>query len=182
MTYPRGSPEGALYEICLGRFREEFSVKFRESLISAHHNYLIDRMLTPGFVLGEPDVKDDFWLLADVLLPDEKAPFLSGRFYDQEGRFLVDLRGDKAVQNPGGCLLQVSGDGFQLLYPSGEVLLAVRTEVFANGYLTRIQGKLYDRKGLLRMEPSFESARVFGEAWRGLEVPVRAPKGGASSI
>ena len=157
-------------------------MKYRESLISAHHNYLIDRMLAPGFVLGEPDGADDFWLLADVLLPDERAPFLSGRFYDQGGRFLVELRGDEAVQNPGGCLLQESGDGFQLLYPTGEVLLAVRTEVFTNGYLTRIQGKLYDRKGLLRMEPSFDSARVLDEAWRTLDVPVRAARGGASSI
>ena len=151
-------------------------MKFRESLISAHHNYLIDQMLTPGFVLGEPDGKDDFWLLADVLLPDEKAPFLSGRFYDPEGRFLVELRGVEAVQNPGGCLLQKSGDGFQLLYPSGEVLLSVRTETFANGYLSRIQGKLYDREGLLRMEPSFESARVLGEAWRPLEASARTPR------
>jgi hypothetical protein len=148
-------------------------VKYRESLISAHHNYLINHMLTPGFILGEPDGEDDFWLLADVLLPEEKTPFLSGRFYDQENRFLLDMRGSEVFENPGRCLFQVSGDGFQLLYPSGEVLLAVRTEVFANGYLTRIQGKLYDRRGSLRMEPSFDSARVFGEARWPLDAPVR---------
>jgi len=151
-------------------------MKFRESLISAHHNYLIDRMLTPGFLLGKADAKDDFWLLADVLLPEERAPFLCGRFYDPEGRFLVHLRGDQWVENPGGCRLQGSGDGFQILYPSGEVLLAVRTEVFTNGYLTRIQGKLYDRSGLLRVEPSFDSARVLDEAWHPLASPVRASK------
>ena len=151
-------------------------MKYRESLISAHHNYLVDQMLTPGFVLGEPDGEDDFWLLADVLRPEEKAPFLSGRFYDPEGLFLVELRGHETVKNPGGCPFQKTGDGFQLLYPSGEVLLSVRTEAFANGHLTRIQGKLYDTKGLPRMEPSFESARVLGEAWRALGVSVRASR------
>jgi hypothetical protein len=146
-------------------------VKFRESLISAHHNYLIDRMLTPGFLLGEQD-GEDFWLLADVLLPDEKVPLLSGRFYDQEGRFLMDLRGDEVIRNPGKCILHASGDGIQLLHPSGEVLLEARTETFTNGYLTRIQGKLYDRQRLLRVEPSFESARVLGKVWCALEAPL----------
>lgn len=168
--------------ICFGGFQEESTVKYRESLISAHHNYLVDHMLTPGFILGEPDGGDDFWLLADVLLAEEKVPFLSGRFYDPGGRFLMDLRGGEVVQNPGKCLLQVSGEAFRLLYASGEVLLAAHTEAFANGYLTRIQGKLYDRKGLLRMEPSFDSGRVMDEAWRMLDSPVRTQRGGASSL
>jgi hypothetical protein len=149
-------------------------MNYRESLISSHHNYLIDQMLTPGFVLGEADRKDDFWLLADVLLPEEKVPILSGRFYDQEGRFLAALKGPEMIGNPGRCVFQATGEGFQLFYPSGEVLLAVRTEAFANGYLTRIQGKLFDRKGVLCMEPSFDSARVLSEAWRILEASVRA--------
>jgi hypothetical protein len=53
------------------------------------------------------------------------------------------------------------------------MLLAVQTENFANGCLTRIQGKLYDRGGSLRMEPSFESARVFGDSEYALDAPVR---------
>lgn len=153
-------------------------MKYRESLISAHHNYLIDRMLTPGFILGEADREDDFWLLAEVLQPEEKAPLLSGRFYDQEGRFIAALGGGGITDNPGRCVLQTAGEGFQLFYASGEVLLAVRTEVFANGYLSRIQGKLYDRKGALRMEPSFDSARVLGEPWRALDAPTRAERNG----
>jgi hypothetical protein len=148
-------------------------VNFRQSLISAHHNYLINQMLTPGFLLGEPDAWDDFWLLADMVLPGEKTPYLSGRFYDQEGEFLLHLRGNKVVENPGNCVFQSSGEGFRLLYPSGEVLLALQTEIFANGYLTRIQGKLYDKVGSLRMEPSFESAKVFGDSEYALDAPVR---------
>jgi hypothetical protein len=175
------SPEGALYEICLGRFHlvggkglhgEEASVvKFKESLISAHHNYLVNQMLTPGFILGELNAQDDFWLLADVVLPEERPPFLSGRFYDSTGAFLLEIRDNEVVQNPGRCILDSSADGFRVLHPSGDLLMAVRTEAFANGYLTRIQGKLYDKRGLLRMEPSFESARVFGEVQWALDTP-----------
>jgi len=152
-------------------------MEFRESLISAHHNYLVNRMLAPGFLLGDVDGEHDFRLLADVLSPEEKTPFLAARFYDQEGGFLMEMSGDRMVENPGGCRVQASGDGFMVFYPSGEVLLAVRTEAFANGFLTRIQGRLYDRKGLLRMEPSFDSGRIVGEAWRILAASVRAKNG-----
>lgn len=138
-------------------------MEFRESFISAYHNYLINQMLTPGFLLGGPDPGDDFWLLADVLLPGEKGPYLSGRFYDPEGNFLLYMQGGEVVDNPGHCLLRKSGDDFLVLYPSEDMLLAAHTELFANGSLTRIQGKLYDKTGSLRMEPSFESARLFGE-------------------
>lgn len=148
-------------------------VNFRQSLISAYHNYLVNSILTPGFLLGGYDAGDDFWLLADVLLPGEKAPFLSGRFYDAAGNFLLHLRGNKIVENPAGCAARSSGEDFSLLYPSGEVLLALQTEVFANGCLTRFQGKLYDKGGRLRMEPSFESAKVFGDAHWALDTPLR---------
>lgn len=148
-------------------------MKFRQSLISAHHNYLINQMLTPGFILGEPDAGDDFWLLADVVLPGEKAPYVSGRFYDRNGDFLLHLKGNEIVENQGYCLARSSGGGFSLHYPSGDVLLAVHTEVFTNGYLTLIQGRLYDRKGSLRLEPSFESARVLGPSHRTLDGPAR---------
>ena len=83
-------------------------MKFKESLISAHHNYLVNQMLTPGFILGEVNARDDFWLLADVVLPEESSPLLSGRFYDSNGIFLLEIRDNQIVQNPGRCLLQVS--------------------------------------------------------------------------
>lgn len=155
-------------------------VKFRESFVSAYHNYFVNRMLTPGFILGEPDDRDDFWLVADYVPPERKPPFLSGRFYDAGGGLLLTMEGNEILENPGGCLLEPLADRLRLIAPSGEVLLAVQCEVFANGFLSRVQGKLYDRKGSLRMEPSFESARVFGEAQWGLCSPVRFQKTGAS--
>jgi len=148
-------------------------VKFRESIISSHHNYLINQMLIPGFILGDPHAGEEFWLLADVLLPGEKAPYISGRFYDQKGGFLLRMQGSEVVENPGNCVFQSFGEGFRLLQPAGEELLSLRTEAFANGYLTRIQGKLYDKRGSLRMESSFESAKVLGEIQRALNAPVR---------
>ena len=148
-------------------------MEFRESRISSYHNYLINQMLTPGFLLGEPERVDDFWLLADVLLPGERKPYLSGRLYGPEGEFLLHLRGGEMVENPGDCLLRTVAEGFRLLSPSGEELLTLHTEVFANGSVTRIQGRLYDREGAVCMEPSFESARVFGAVQWMLHRPER---------
>jgi len=151
----------------------ELVVQFRESRISSYHNYLINEMLTPGFLLGEQEQGDDFWLLADVLQPGERKPYLSGRLYGPEGDFLLRLRGSEIVENPGNCLLRTVAEGFRLLYPSGEELLALYTELFANGSVSRIQGRLYDRERALRMAPSFESARVFGALQWMLERPLR---------
>jgi hypothetical protein len=138
-------------------------VKFRESLISAYHNYLVNRMLTPGFVLGDPDSVDDFFFVADVLLPPGSEPVMSGRLFDERGVFVVRIAGQEALENPGGCVLQKLAGGFRILYSSGEPLLSVHTEAFANGYLTRIQGKLYDRDGRIRVEPLLDGIQVFGK-------------------
>jgi len=148
--------------LCGDEERREW-VKFRESLISAHHNYLVNRMLTPGFVLGDPDSANDFFFLADVLLPPGSEPMVSGRLFDERGVFVVRIAGQEALENPGRCVLQKGAGGFRVLYASGEPLLSVHTETFANGYLTRIQGKLYDGEGKIRAEPTYDSIRVFGK-------------------
>jgi hypothetical protein len=147
-------------------------LKHRESLISAHHNYLVNHMLSPGFVLGDPCSKEDFWFVADVVLPGEITPRISGRLFGVEGQFLLELRSGKVTDNPAGCIFQLTAGGFRLLYPSGEALLGVHTQAFTNGYLTRIQGKLHDRGGCLRMEPSYEGIQVYGEARLSLDSPV----------
>jgi len=143
----------------------------RESKISAHHNYLVNDALTPGFALGNPGSKDGFYFLADVVLPGESTPRVSARLYDHEGEFLVELVWNRIKANPGHTRFQSLPNGFRLLYPSGEAILSVQTERFTNGYLSRIQGKLYDEKGGLRMEPSLESVTVYGKASLTLESP-----------
>jgi hypothetical protein len=146
-------------------------LKFHESLISAHHNYLVNEMLSPGFLLGDPGRKENFWFLADVVLPGDNEAQISGRLYDTQRRFLLELRRSTIVENPGHCQYQSTAGGFRILCPSGEVLLDVHTESFANGFLTRIQGELYDREGKLRIEPCYDAIQIHGEARLVLERP-----------
>ena len=148
-------------------------LKFRESLVSAHHNYLVNQMLSPGFSLGDPDSKDDFYFLADVVRPRESEPRIYSRLYDAQGAFVLQMEPKKIVENPLGCLRQSFPGGYRIVLPSGESLLSVQTESFANGYLTRIQGKLYDREGKLRMEPYYDAIQVHGEVGPGLKEPLR---------
>jgi hypothetical protein len=46
-------------------------VKFRESKISAHHNYLVNDLLTPSFVVGDPNSGKAFYFLADLVIEPE---------------------------------------------------------------------------------------------------------------
>lgn len=147
------------------------ALNHRESFISAHHNYLVNNMLTPGFLLGDPNSQEDFFFLADLVLPGEITPRISARLFDSGGRFLLEMGRNRIVENPGRCTHQSASGGFRILYSSGESLLEVNTQHFTNGYLTRIQGKLYDRDGRIRMEPSFDGVHVFGEAQLTLQAP-----------
>jgi hypothetical protein len=139
-------------------------MKFRESLISAHHNYLVNRMLTPGFLLGDANSREDFWFLADMVPPGASEPRISARLYDNKRLFLVEMRLNKIVENPRGCVYQAFPGGFRISYSPGDPLLTVQTESFANGYLTRLQGRLHDKEGQLRMESLYDSVQVYGES------------------
>jgi len=148
-------------------------LKFRESLVSAHHNYLVNQILSPGFVVGNPDSKDDFYFLADVVLPGESEPRIYCRLYDAQGNFVLETEPKRILDNPLGCLRQSFPGGYRIVLPSGESLLTVQTESFANGYLTRIQGKLYDREGKLRIEPYYNAIQIHGEARLTLASPLK---------
>ena len=138
-------------------------LKFRESLVNAHHNYLVNRMLSPGFLLGDLNSKTDFWFLADVVPVGMNEPRIHGRIFDSQGRFILEMGFNNIIENPTGCMVERLAGGFQIRCVGGEPLLKVHTEVFANGYLTRIQGKLYDREGKIRVEPLLDGIQVFGE-------------------
>ena len=153
-------------------------MKHRESLISAHHNYLVNNMISPGFVLGVPDSKDEFYFLADLVPPGENEPRVSAYLFDSQGSFILELKKNKMVENRGQCAYKTTPGGFQILYPSKEPLLVVNTQKFTNGYLTRIQGKLYDRGGKLRMEPYYEDVQVYGKARLSLDAPFHSYKKG----
>ena len=146
-------------------------IKHKESLISAHHNYLVNTMISPGFVLGKPDSGDDFYFLADLVPPGESEPRISANLFDSQGSLVLKLNLNKMIENRGHCSYKTTPGGFRILYPSKEPLLAVNTQKFTNGYLTRIQGRLYDRDGKLRMEPYYEDIQVYGEACLYLNKP-----------
>jgi hypothetical protein len=146
-------------------------LKFKESLVSAHHNYLVNQVLSPGFLVGNPDSKDDFYFLADVAGPGETEPRIYCRLYDAQGKLILETDPKSISANPLACLRQSFPGGYRIILPSGEPLLSVQTESFANGFLTRIQGKVYDREGKLRMEPYYDAIQIHGEARLALEGP-----------
>jgi hypothetical protein len=148
-------------------------LKFRESLVSAHHNYLVNQMLSPGFVIGNPDSKDEFYFLADAVPPGESEPRIYCRFYDAQGNFVLEAEPKRVVVNPLGCVRQSFPGGYRIVLPSGEALVIVQTESFANGFLTRIQGKLYDQGGKLRIEPYYDAIQAHGEVGLTLSMPYK---------
>ncbi|RPI74611.1 MAG: hypothetical protein EHM45_18160 [Desulfobacteraceae bacterium] len=149
---------------------------YKESSISAYHNYLVNHMLTPGFILGDPDRPDDFYFIADIVLPGETLASVSGRLFDSQGRLLLHLLNNRLENNPQNCTIQSSANGFRIHSALGEPLLTVLTQAYTNGYLTMIQGKLYDPAAKIRMEPSFQGITVYGSARLVLDVPFHARK------
>jgi hypothetical protein len=146
-------------------------MEFSESLVCAHHNYLVNNRLTPGFYLGDPNRSDDFFFLADFVPSGDFSSRISGRFYDIDGNFLLAMERNQVLENPASCHFQTTPDGFRLTYPAGELLLETRSQHFSNGFLTHISGKLFDSKGGLIMEPSYEGIQVYGEASLVLDKP-----------
>lgn len=145
--------------------------KFKESKISAHHNYLVNDLLTPGFVVGDPKSPDSFFFLADLVLPGESTPRISARLMDEQGNLLLELNWNRIAENPAGCTYQSLQGGFRILHPSGEALMEVLTQNFPRGHLTRIKARLVDENGDLRVEPKGESIQVHGEANLALDTP-----------
>jgi hypothetical protein len=146
-------------------------VKYRESRISAHHNYLVNGMLTPGFVVGNPNSGKGFYFLADLVLPGESTPRISVRIADDQGLTLLELNWNRIRKNRDGYGHKSIQGGFCIVQPSGASLFEVRTHSFPGGYVTWISGRLLDEKGRLRMEPLGESVQIHGEAELILESP-----------
>jgi hypothetical protein len=146
-------------------------IKYQESKISAHHNYLVNDLLTPSFVVGDPNTPTGFYFLADLVLPGESTPRISGRLLNENGDLLLELNWNRIRENPAGCVYESLLGGFRIMYSPSEPLLEVRTQNFPYGYLTRIKTRLFDENGDLRMEPLGESIQVHGEAKLILDTP-----------
>ncbi|MGD8226773.1 MAG: hypothetical protein PVH82_11865 [Desulfobacteraceae bacterium] len=150
-------------------------MKFKESKISAHHNYLVNDLLTPGLVVGDPNSRHTFYLLADPVLPVENTPRLSARIMDEKGNLLLELNKNRIGNNPGKCDYQPLQGGFKILRRPNDLLLEVLTQNFPRGLLTRIKARLFDENGDLRVEPLGESIQVHGEANLVLDTPFTPP-------
>ena len=134
----------------------------RSGAVSAHHNYMISGMLRPGFLVGDPGSAKGFYLLADFLLPGENTPRISGRFFDERGDMLLELTWNRLMLNPADCLYRPTPYGFHLSKSSGEIILETTTRRFPNGYITSLSGRLYDEKGVLKLDQEGSSARLVG--------------------
>lgn len=143
----------------------------KPSPISAHHNYLVDGTITPGFVVGDPTSGEGFYFLADVVLPGESTPRISGRLFDREGRLLLEMQWNRLTRNPAQCEAQFHPGGFRVLDPQDIPLLDVTTERFANGFLTRIRAHAHDQSGSLRLESMGRGLRVYGDCRQDLVAP-----------
>ena len=137
-------------------------IHIQEGRISAHHNYLANGMMTPGFVLGNPDAPEGFYFLADMVLPGESIPRISGRLFDGEGGRLAEIHWNRIYDNPGGCVRTSMPGGFRIANAKADRLLEVRTERFTNGFLTKMTALLRDEKGVVRLAPLGESVRIEG--------------------
>jgi hypothetical protein len=147
-------------------------ITYRESKVSAYHNYLVNNMLTPGFVIGDPGSETGFYFLARSVAPGESLPGISARLVDETGGLLLELDCNQILTNPAGCSHEPIPGGYCIQQPSGQPLLEVRTHEFTNGYLTRLNARLFDERGNLRIEPLGESIQVHGEAQLALEGPL----------
>jgi len=150
-------------------------IEYRESIVSAYHNYLVNDMLTPGFLVGDPNSQNTFFFLADLVQPGQTPPRISARLLDMDGKCLVELNENNIRENPAGCTQQSVPGGSSVLLPSRIPLLEINTRRFANGYLTTIKAALLDEKGDPRIEPLGESIKVHGEAELNLVSPFSPP-------
>ena len=146
-------------------------IRYRESRISAHHNYLVNDLLTTGFVVGDPNSRKGFWFLADFVPPGESGPQISARLLNRGGDLLLEMDRGRIGENPEGCTHQSFSGGFSIMDPSAKPLLEVRTQNFPLGCLTRIKAGLFDEHGDLRVEPLGESIQVHGATNLVLDTP-----------
>ena len=147
-------------------------MKFKESRISAHHNYIINAMTTPGFALGDPDSRNGFFFLADPVLPGEKTHRVHGRLFEASGEKAVEILWNRIGDNPGDCLYELIEGGFKITHPRGEVFIEVSTREFTNGFITYIRGLVFDEHGNPRIKPEGQGVRILGDARLVLDFPA----------
>ena len=85
-------------------------------------DYLVNHMLSPGFLLGDVNSESIFCFLEDVVPPGETAPRVYARLFDSRGVFLLELDRNNIGENPCHCSYKATPAGFRIVYPSGELM------------------------------------------------------------
>jgi hypothetical protein len=125
--------------------------------VSAYHNYLVHGKLHMEFVAGKPEDPDGFSLLAHRVVPGEPMPLISGLFFNQDGDVLARMERNALVENPAGLLLEEQNRYLGLVDALGNTLISAKTRVYANTYMTVLEGDFFDKDGTpltLRDEPA----------------------------
>jgi len=117
------------------------------TMASAYHNYLVDGRLRLELVVGKPGAAEGFFFVAHPVAPGGPMPILSGRFFGQDGEFLLRMERNDLGENPNGFSILETQDGWVLMDASLETLFSAEVRAFENGYVTVLRGVLHDECG-----------------------------------
>lgn len=112
--------------------------------VSAYHNYLVD-----GKLESEISVQGagGFFFHAHRINPGERIPSISGRLFDSQGQFLLEVRRNVLTGNPHGFSLLEMREGWAIMSTALEAIVSAQVLEFEKGLLSIIRGTLYDACG-----------------------------------
>jgi hypothetical protein len=114
---------------------------------SAYHNYLVGGRLWKDLTVGNPKNPSGFYFVAHQVTPGKPMPLLSGRFFDANGDFLLQVERNALIENPNGfSFLEIRG-GWALMDTSMETLLSAEVRTFENSHVSVLRGTLRDADG-----------------------------------
>ncbi len=150
-------------------------LEFKRGRLSARHNYWVNGTATIGFVVGKPDSLGTFYFLADPVGPEGREHRINAAVFDENGKMLAEIVRNRIGRNPGDCLYEPVEGGFKVTKPDGDLLLRARTIRFTNGFMTHMQGLLFDEHGNIRIDTGDSALRVIGDVQMDLESPFIFP-------
>jgi hypothetical protein len=117
------------------------------TVVGAYHNYLADGKLRRDLVVVPAGGPEGFFFAAHPVLPGQPMPLLSGRFFSQNGEFLLEMRENDLIDNPYGFSILQTRGGWALMDTSLRAILSAEVRSFENSYLTVLRGLLHDPSG-----------------------------------
>jgi hypothetical protein len=134
----------------------------KSTMVSAYHNYLVERRLEMSFTVGDPEDKEGFFFVAHRVTPRDPIPLLSARLFNERGEFLLEMHRNRLTDNPMGFSFLDMREGCALLDTSLQALLFAEVKAFRNGFITIIRGTLHDEAGRLRLRGDHHGLHIIG--------------------